>query len=145
MVTATIDASGREPELVVARVEFGTSSAYGSVLDFGKVYRTSHELTLDSLAPDTLYHLRVALRDPVGNSSQTRDMVCYTRTPAPALAGLNPPTQVGAVAAPFDLDVTIGHHDGVARLTDFRLLLSAPHVNYTTWTERGVARIQKTK
>ena len=54
------------------RVEFGTSSSYGSQVPSSSS-ATSHSVTLSELAPTTTYHYRVVAVDAAGNESVTGD------------------------------------------------------------------------
>ena len=128
-VTVAIDTTGREPDLVRARIDFGPDRTYGSQLDYGPTHRTRHDLLLDNLTADALYHLRVTVRDPVGNTTVGGDQILYTRTPAPLLAGVNPPSQQATAPAVAFLDLTLGHATALTRITGLQLLVSAPHLN----------------
>ena len=66
-------------EGATTRVEFGRTSAYGtlSVLNVNLV--TSHSVTLSGLARNTTYHFRVLSKDAAGNSAVSGDYTFTTR------------------------------------------------------------------
>jgi hypothetical protein len=67
-----------EPEVVKAQIDYGTSTSYGSTITSGQGYWRRHTFTLSSLAPNTVYHYRFTLTDPVGNVTKTQDFTFST-------------------------------------------------------------------
>jgi hypothetical protein len=65
-----------------SQVEYGTSTAYGSLsaLDTSKL--TSHSVALSGLAASTPYHFRVRSKDAAGNEARSSDLTFIT-TAAP--------------------------------------------------------------
>jgi hypothetical protein len=61
-----------------SQVEYGTTTAYGSLttLDTNRV--TAHAVTLSGLAANTLYHFRVRSRDSAGNLGMSSDATLTT-------------------------------------------------------------------
>ncbi|PYQ38282.1 MAG: hypothetical protein DMF77_24570, partial [Acidobacteria bacterium] len=68
-----------------SQVEYGATTAYGSLTTFNKTRVTSHASTLSGLAASTLYHFRVRSRDFAGNLAVSSDFTLTT------LADLIPP------------------------------------------------------
>lgn len=60
-----------------SQVEYGTSTAYGSsALDSDLV--TNHQISLNDLDPNTIYHYRVMSQDPAGNLAVSGDFTFRT-------------------------------------------------------------------
>lgn len=56
-------------EPALGSIEYGTTSSYGLVAQplYGNQLRTSHEVLLESLTPDRLYHFNIVCEDGTGN------------------------------------------------------------------------------
>jgi len=67
-----------------SQVEFGTTTAYGSMSSLDTTKATGHTVTLSGLAPKTVYHFRVQSKDATGNTAISND---YTFTTSTAVAG----------------------------------------------------------
>jgi subtilisin len=67
------------------QVEYGTSSAYGSLTPVSSSFATSHAINIASLSPATTYHYRVKSRDGAGNLATSGD---FTFTTTPVFADL---------------------------------------------------------
>ena len=69
-----------------SQVEYGTTTAYGSMgsLDTSKV--TSHDVTLSGLATTTVYHFRVHSQDAAGNAASSSDFTFTTPAPTAGFA-----------------------------------------------------------
>lgn len=130
-IQSRIDNTAREPEIVTVRLEYGATPSYGSLVDFGTTHRTTHLTKLTGLTADRLWHSKLTLKDPVGNTTTTPDFVFYTKAFAPALAGTNPKAQSATVPQPALVDLTAGHQNGFWNLTGIQVLLSAPHLGLT--------------
>src|SRR5207247_1782196 len=65
-----------------SQVEYGTSTAYGSVTALNASFVTAHSQTLNGLLASTVYHYRVKSRDAVGNLAVSGD-VTFTTAPLP--------------------------------------------------------------
>jgi uncharacterized protein (TIGR03437 family) len=68
-----------------SQVVYGPSVAYGSVSGINKTMVTSHSVTLNGLAPSTMYHYQVQSADGWGNPGSSAD---FTFTTGPALQTL---------------------------------------------------------
>ncbi len=56
-------------ELTYGLIEYGKTSAYGSVTSEGTMAMMGHEQTISGLEPATTYHYRIRMRDEAGNIS----------------------------------------------------------------------------
>jgi hypothetical protein len=65
-------------EAAVGRVEYGTSSSYGSASAPESAPTTDHALTLASLTEGTTYHFRVTATDAAGNQVSSGDQTFTT-------------------------------------------------------------------
>ncbi len=81
-------------EAATSRVEYGTSTAYGSFTTLDTTLVTSHNVVLAGLAPLTVYHARVYSKDAAGNQAISNDIV-FTTT---AIPDLTAPTISGITA-----------------------------------------------
>ena len=73
-----------EPEVAQVKVDFGTSTAYGSTMSSGEGFWRRFSITLPNLTPNAVYHYRVTLTDPVGNVTVSPD---YTFSTAVVMLG----------------------------------------------------------
>ncbi len=85
VVVSNVSATGvvvawRTNEPSDTQVEFGTTTAYGSVSALNPAMVLNHSVAFGGLSPLTLYHFRVRSKDPSGNAGVSRD---YTFTTAP--------------------------------------------------------------
>src|SRR5881296_1937266 len=64
-----------------SQVEYGTSTAYGSVTALNASLVTAHSQALSGLSASTLYHYRVKSRDAVGNLAVSGDGTFTTLAP----------------------------------------------------------------
>ena len=82
------------------QVEYGTTTAYGSVSPLDATAVTSHSVTLSGLQVSTLYHFRVKSKDAAGNESTSGDFTFTTAakadTTAPVISGV---TSTGITAS----------------------------------------------
>lgn len=80
--TATVSWSTNEP--ATTRVEYGTTTAYGSEAPAipSNALVTAHSQQLTGLAPNTTYHYRVVSRDVAGNEAPSSDRTFTTQAPA---------------------------------------------------------------
>ena len=62
-----------------SQVEYGLTTAYGSVTLLNSSLVTSHSQPLSGLAPNTRYHYRVKSRDAAGNLAVSRDFTFRTK------------------------------------------------------------------
>jgi hypothetical protein len=65
-------------EASTSQVEYGRTTAYGSLTALNGALVTSHRVTLTGLAPSRLYHIRVRSRDAAGNLSTSADYTFKT-------------------------------------------------------------------
>jgi uncharacterized protein (TIGR03790 family) len=63
---------GPEPEVVVAQIEYGTDTKYGTTAT-SQGYSRRPKVLLKGLQNKTVYHYRVTLNDPVGNTTVMKD------------------------------------------------------------------------
>ena len=75
--TATIAFTTNEPS--DTQLEYGLTSAYGTLTPLNATLTTSHQLVITGLAPGTSYHGRVRTRDAAGNLTLSRDFQFSTR------------------------------------------------------------------
>jgi Big-like domain-containing protein/purple acid phosphatase-like protein len=78
-----------------SRVDYGTTTAYGSMTTLNSTLVTSHATPLTGLTSGTLYHYRVRSKDPAGNLAVSGDFT-FTTT---AVDGVPPSTAITAPAA----------------------------------------------
>src|SRR5206468_2367825 len=79
-----------------SQVEYGTSTAYGSLTPLNSSMVTSHSEALSGLLAGTLYHYRVKSKDASGNQAVSADFTVLTLdTPTPPTV----PTGLSATAA----------------------------------------------
>ena len=75
-----------------SRVEYGTTTSYGSSTSLDTSLVTSHSQNLNGLASATLYHYRVLSRDSSGNTTTSADSTFTTSSPVdtipPAISGV---------------------------------------------------------
>jgi hypothetical protein len=86
---ATILWSTDEP--ADSQVEYGTTTAYGSVTPLNATLVASHTVSLSGLAGSTLYHYHVKSKDGSGNPAVSADFTFTTATPdttAPVLSAI---------------------------------------------------------
>ena len=93
-----------------SQVEYGLTTAYGSLTALGPPLVTAHSQTLTGLAPATFYHYRVRSRDGAGNLAVSAD---FTLTTASAASVSVSPTSlsfgsvtVGSSSAAQDVQIT---------------------------------------
>ena len=127
-----------EPEVVQAKVEYGTTLAYGNSADSWKGYWRRPAVTLSNLQANTLYHYRFTLTDPVGNVTTTRDYTFHTGAapPPPPTSPLSTPPP-GTPLPPDTTPPTVGITYPIANSTLFGL--SA--ISGTAADNRGVYQV----
>jgi hypothetical protein len=54
-------------------------------IDYDRVYRMVHDIMLIGLDSNTVYHFKITLKDPVGNTVSTQDMTFNTGLPGPGI------------------------------------------------------------
>ncbi|MBI3804681.1 MAG: fibronectin type III domain-containing protein [Nitrospirae bacterium] len=69
-------------EIADTQVQFGTTTAYGSITPLNSTLSISHSQGLTGLQPSTLYHYRVLSQDAAGNAATSGDNT-FTTTAAP--------------------------------------------------------------
>lgn len=62
------------------KVEYGTSTEYTETVTLTGL-NTEHHITLDGLAPNTIYHFRIIAQDETGNESISPDNIFHTPPP----------------------------------------------------------------
>jgi len=79
-------------EASTSRVEYGTTTSYGSSTDLDSSKVTSHSQTLTGLTAGTLYHYRVISVDAANNAATSGDQTFTTTAAAPAPTPTPTPT-----------------------------------------------------
>src|SRR5207302_8656278 len=74
-------------EVSDSQVEYGTTSAYGSLSTPNTSLVTSHSQPLTGLQSSTLFHYRVKSKDAAGNLAVSADFMFSTASSAPVLIG----------------------------------------------------------
>jgi regulation of enolase protein 1 (concanavalin A-like superfamily) len=91
--SAAADVAWRTNEATTATVEYGTTSHYGSSV--AATSATEHKVKLTGLSASTLYHYRIVVQDPAGNTTASPDLTFTTTPPeGPAIDAWNGPRQV---------------------------------------------------
>jgi chitodextrinase len=67
-------------ESATSRVDYGTTSAYGSAASISG-FRTAHSVALTDLQPSTTYHYRAVSADASGNQGGSADLTFTTQAP----------------------------------------------------------------
>ncbi len=85
-----------------SQVEYGPTTAYGTVASPGGAMATSHAVLLGALLPSTTYHYRVLSADAAGNLSVSSDATFTTLAPAditpPVISGVSSSSVSGTAA-----------------------------------------------
>ncbi len=105
-------------ELATSRIEYGTTSAYGSFTAVdGVADLTSHSVALSGLASATEYHYRILSSDVLGNGTVSGDNTFTTLTVADTTAPTIPAITTGAATIDADQYMIAGTvaDDGGAR------------------------------
>jgi len=97
-----------------SQVEYGTTSSYGLTSQLDSTMVTSHQETLGSLKPATLYHYRVHSTDAANNAAVSNDLTFTTAadTSAPTVTSLSPTS--GVIGTPVTI---MGANFGAAQGT----------------------------
>jgi glucose/arabinose dehydrogenase/PKD repeat protein len=74
--SATISWTTNEP--ATSQIEYGTSTAYGTLTAIDPALVTPHSLTLTGLAPETTYNYRVRSKDAAGNERLSSNFTFIT-------------------------------------------------------------------
>ncbi|OGS36167.1 MAG: hypothetical protein A2293_04605 [Elusimicrobia bacterium RIFOXYB2_FULL_49_7] len=83
----SINTNGLDPDLVLVKLEYGETDAYGTTVDYSRFYRMKHTIALTGLTTDMTYHYRVTLKDPMGNETATEDLM-FTTSPVSGESGV---------------------------------------------------------
>jgi hypothetical protein len=108
--TAMITWTTSEP--TDARVEYGPTTAYGSVTALDEPLATAHALTLTGLALSTIYHYRVISRAASGSVAQSGDGA-FTTT---ALAATSPDLIAHRASLPMVIDGALDDWDEISQI-----------------------------
>jgi glucose/arabinose dehydrogenase len=135
--TASIIWTTNEP--ADGQVEYGTTTAYGTLTALAPALVTSHTQALSGLAANTTYHFRVRTRDAAGNLTITPDAVFTTQPPdttPPTVTGRTP--VAGATRVGITTSITATFSEPVSSTTIvFSLRDAAGTVVPTTLTYDG--------
>ncbi len=112
-----------------SRVDFGTSSGYGSVATDASMV-TSHALALTALAPATTYHYRITSQTSAGDSASTGDLTVTTAstvdTTLPTVTGVTPAAGATGVARTSTVRATFSEAMTAATVTGSTFVLRGP-------------------
>ncbi len=103
-----------------SQLEYGLSSAYGSLSALDGSLAKSHSQTLSGLAADTVYHFRVLSKDAAGNEAASGDMTFTTlpKTPdtvKPVIA-VTSPSDNASVSGIFTLSGTASDNEALSKV-----------------------------
>lgn len=76
--TTTLGIFWDTDEESTSQLQYGTSTAYGTTTTLDSVLTTQHNVSIESLLPNTLYHFRLYSTDGSGNTSVTGDQTAAT-------------------------------------------------------------------
>jgi len=99
-----------------SRVEYGTTTAYGSQTPLDSTLKTSHSQNITGLLPNTLYHYRVKSKDASGNERISADHTFTTGQPdtqSPAV-NLTSPAHGSTVSGSVAVSANASDNVGVA-------------------------------
>src|SRR5207247_2427977 len=130
-----------------SQVEYGTSTAYGSVTLLNASFVTAHSQALSGLLASTVYHYRVKSRDAAGNLATSAD-VTYTTAPppdtTPPMVSITAPAAGSTVAGTASVSASATDNVGVVGV-QFKLdganlgaeVLAAPYS--LSWNTTGAS------
>lgn len=75
-------------ESATSHVEYGETSAYGTVIALNEDLVISHSVNLSGLEPNTTYHIKVKSKDASGNEAVSADYTFSTTKPTEQVSGL---------------------------------------------------------
>jgi PGF-pre-PGF domain-containing protein len=111
--SARITWTTNEPS--TSQVEYGTTTAYGTLTPLDPTLVTSHSVALTGLSPGTTYHFRVISIDAAGNKAYSSDFTFTTKTLPPPPPPPPPPVPPPPPKAPssitcsvWPIEVTLG-------------------------------------
>ncbi len=98
-----------------SRVEYGTTTAYGSMTTLSPTLVTSHVISLAGLTGGTLYHYRVRSKDPAGNLAVSGDFTFTTRAldSVPPSASITAPIAGATVSNSVTVSASASDNIGV--------------------------------
>src|SRR5439155_19183205 len=99
-----------------SQVEYGTTSAYGSVTALNASFVTAHSQALNGLLASTVYHYRVKSRDAAGNLATTADVTFTTAAPpdtTPPTVSITAPAAGATVAGTVTVSASADRKSGV--------------------------------
>src|SRR6266403_2088618 len=117
-----------------SQVEYGTTSSYGLTSQLDSTMVTSHQETLGSLKPATLYHYRVHSTDAANNAAVSNDLTFTTAadTSAPTVTSLSPTS--GVIGTPVTImGANFGAAQGTSTVT-FNGIAATP----TGWSATSI-------
>ncbi|KAA3618380.1 MAG: T9SS C-terminal target domain-containing protein [Calditrichaeota bacterium] len=74
----SVNLSWQTDEFAFTRVEYGETNLYGEFTDWTVGSDTSHNIVLQNLLPETLYHFRILAKDAAANESASGDTIFTT-------------------------------------------------------------------
>jgi hypothetical protein len=100
-----------------SQVEYGTTTAYGSLTTLNSILATSHSVSLTGLATNTLYHYRVRSKNSGGIESIGTDFAFQTNNTTdtiPPTAGISSPASGATVSGTVTVSASASDNVGVA-------------------------------
>ena len=96
-----------------SQVEYGTTTAYGSVSTLNASLVTAHTVSVSTLTPNTLYHFRVRSRDLAGNSGGSGDFTFTTLEATPPTVSISAPASGATVTGTITVTANASDNVGV--------------------------------
>ena len=109
--TATINWTTNEAS--DSQVEYGPTTAYGSLSTLTGTTVTSHTTPLTALNPSTLYHYRVRSRNAAGNLAVSGDFTFTTLEATPPTVSITAPVSGATLAGTISVTATASDNVGV--------------------------------
>jgi len=109
--TATINWTTNEAS--DSQVEYGPTTAYGSLSTLTGTTVTSHTTSLTTLNPSTLYHYRVRSRNAAGNLAVSGDFTFTTLEATPPTVSITAPVSGATLAGTISVTATASDNVGV--------------------------------
>ena len=120
-VVADLDTLGREPDLVTAKVVYGTTPVPDTTVPHDSIYRVRKPVMLTSLTSDTLYYYRVEVRDPAGLTTGAGPSIFFSTPAEPVRAHIHPTQVLVKSGSPFTLNFTFKCKPDLSHLDALRI------------------------
>src|SRR5439155_11274546 len=96
-----------------SQVEYGTTTAYGSLTTLNVSLVTSHLVTLSGLVEGRLYHFRLRSRDAAGNLATSGDFTFATLDGTPPTVSITAPAAGAIVSGAVTVSASAADNVGV--------------------------------